>query len=127
MVLTLQSYLFSEPKHTVSTRYRSGRVEQTWTRPMSPDHPVYVLINRSTSSAGEDFATTLQQPGRMVVVGERTRGGAHPVKFVRFTELCIEMSIPNTCSEARALDIAHEHALWELLDRPSGNGRLTGL
>nr|WP_318219435.1 S41 family peptidase [Streptomyces sp. SCL15-6] len=40
--------------------------------------PVYVLTSSHTFSAAEELAYDLQQLGRAVVVGERTRGGAHP-------------------------------------------------
>ncbi|MFC2082839.1 S41 family peptidase [Candidatus Bipolaricaulota bacterium] len=104
LVQYLQSYLFSEPTHMVSQRYRPDRLEQTWTYayvpgPRFPDTPVYVLMSRSSFSAAEDFAYTLQQQGRITVVGEQTRGGAHPIEFYRFPELCLELTIPNACSE----------------------------
>ncbi|TFH07808.1 MAG: peptidase [Candidatus Atribacteria bacterium] len=105
LVQYLQSYLFSEPTHMVSQRYRPGdRLEQTWTYAYVPgprfsDVPVYVLMSRSSFSAAEDFAYTLQKQGRVTVVGEQTRGGAHPIEFYRFPELCLEIMIPNACSE----------------------------
>ncbi len=40
--------------------------------------PLYVLTSGVTFSAAEELAYDLQQPGRAVVVGERTAGGAHP-------------------------------------------------
>lgn len=43
-----------------------------------PDKPVYVLTGSATFSGGEELAYDLQQLGRATVVGERTRGGAHP-------------------------------------------------
>ncbi|MFJ6752306.1 MULTISPECIES: S41 family peptidase [unclassified Streptomyces] len=42
------------------------------------DRPVYVLTSEVTFSGGEDVAYTLQAHGRATVVGETTRGGAHP-------------------------------------------------
>ncbi len=39
---------------------------------------MYVLTSSHTFSAAEELAYDLQQLGRAVVVGERTRGGAHP-------------------------------------------------
>ncbi len=144
LVQFLQSYLFDKPTHMITQRHRSGRGRQTWTHPYVPgpkfiDHPVYVLISRSTFSAGEDFAFTLQRQGRAVIVGEQTRGGAHPVEFHRFPELCLEIMIPEECSEDPvsgdnwegsgvvpdirahaddALDVAHEDALKKLLEQP---------
>lgn len=143
LVQYLQSYLFAEPTHMVSQRHRSGRVQQTWTLPYVPgpdfsNHPVHVLISRSTFSAGEDFAYTLQKRGRAVIVGEKTRGGAHPVEFYRFPDLFLEIMIPESFSEHPdtgenweetgvipdiavhaddALGVAHEGALRALLER----------
>jgi len=143
LVQFLQSYLFSEPTHMLTQRHRSGRARQTWTHPYVPgpkliDQPVYVLISKSTFSAGEDFAFTLQRQGRVTVIGEQTRGGAHPVEFHRFPELYLEIMIPEECSEDPisgenwedtgvipdiavhaddALDVAHADALKKLAAR----------
>lgn len=43
--------------------------------------PVYVLTSHKTFSAAEGFAYTLQRTGRGIVVGEKTRGGAHTVTY----------------------------------------------
>ncbi len=43
--------------------------------------PVYVLTSGDTFSGAEGFTYTLQTRKRAVVVGERTPGGAHPVKY----------------------------------------------
>ena len=98
---------------------------------------MYVLISRSTFSAGEDFSYNLQKLGRVVVVGEQTRGGAHPVEFHRFPELHVELMIPDAYSENpvtrsnwedsgvvpdieasadEALAIAHDHVLNRLVE-----------
>jgi hypothetical protein len=148
LVQYLQSYFFTKPTHMVSRRYRPGdRVEQTWTYayvpgPRFPDCPIYILISRSSFSAAEDFTYTLQKQGRATVVGEQTRGGAHPVEFYRFPELYLELMIPNACSEDPftggnwedtgvmpdvatkaddALNVAHELALKTLLERPAAD------
>ena len=49
-------------------------------RKFGPDKPVFVLTSGTTFSGGEELAYDLQQLGRASVVGERTRGGAHPVE-----------------------------------------------
>ena len=142
LVQLLQSYLFAEPTHMLTQRYRPERIHQVWTYahvpgPRFPNHPVYILISRTTFSAAEDFSFTLQRQGRAVLVGEQTRGGAHPVEFYRFPELCLELMIPNGCSvdpatgdnweetgvvpdvatsADDALDVAHELALRKLLE-----------
>ncbi len=150
LVAYLQSYLFEEPTHMVTHHNRKGGDQQIWTQPYVPGarfvaQPIYVLISRSSFSAAEDFSFTLQRQGRVTVVGEQTRGGAHPVEFVRFPNLCIEMMIPNACSAdpktgdnwedhgvipdicvsaERALDVAHQHALRTLLERDDVNREL---
>ena len=52
-------------------------------RRFGPDKPVLVLTSGTTFSGGEGLAYDLQQLGRATVVGERTRGGAHPVERFR--------------------------------------------
>ncbi|MEV5596383.1 S41 family peptidase [Streptomyces sp. NPDC052496] len=79
------SYLLDERTH-LNTMYWHGdeRSEQSWSLPHVPgarfggSKPLYVLSSGSTFSAAEELAYNLQQLGRAVVVGERTRGGAHP-------------------------------------------------
>ncbi|MFD6419194.1 S41 family peptidase [Streptomyces sp. NPDC060194] len=61
----------------------TGTTRQFWTAahlpgPRYTDRPVYALTSATTFSGGEDVAYTLQAHGRAVVVGETTRGGAHP-------------------------------------------------
>ncbi|MFC9699963.1 S41 family peptidase [Streptomyces sp. NPDC056943] len=81
------SYLLDERTHLNTMHWRGGqRVEQSWSQPYVPgarfggSKPLYVLSSDSTFSAAEELAYNLQQLGRAVVVGERTRGGAHPCK-----------------------------------------------
>ena len=141
LVYLLMSYLFDTAKHVHTARHRDHD-EQAWTYayvpgPRFPDHPAYVLISRSTFSAGEDFSYNLQKLGRVVVVGEQTRGGAHPVEFYRFPELYLDLMVPNAYSENPvtkgnwedggvipdieapvddALAVAHEQALSKLVE-----------
>lgn len=42
--------------------------------------PLYVLVDNKTFSAGEEIAYDLQQQGRSTIIGEPTKGGAHPYK-----------------------------------------------
>ncbi|MGW7414756.1 S41 family peptidase [Streptomyces sp. NPDC054863] len=79
------SYLLDERTHLNTMHWRGGeRREQSWSLPYVPgarfggSKPLYVLSSDSTFSAAEELAYDLQQLGRAVVVGERTRGGAHP-------------------------------------------------
>ncbi|MET7757532.1 S41 family peptidase [Streptomyces sp. NPDC005389] len=81
------SYLLDRRTHLNTMHWRKGdRSEQSWSLPHVPgarfggSKPIYVLSSDSTFSAAEELAYNLQQLGRAVVVGERTRGGAHPCK-----------------------------------------------
>jgi hypothetical protein len=93
MVAMLCTYLFgAEPVHLIDLISRpaadgTAAVRQSWTMPFAPgrrfgpDKPVFVLTSGTTFSGGEELAYDLQQLGRATVVGERTRGGAHPVEM----------------------------------------------
>ncbi|WP_405425283.1 S41 family peptidase [Streptomyces erythrochromogenes] len=79
------SYFFPDDQVHLNDIYerRTGTTRQYWTvahlpAPRYLDRPVYVLTSALTFSGGEDVAYTLQAHGRAVVVGETTRGGAHP-------------------------------------------------
>lgn len=57
------------------------RTEKFWTSPPPLSYlakPVYVLVGPRTYSASEAFAYDLQVLKRATIVGEKTRGGAHP-------------------------------------------------
>ncbi len=41
------------------------------------DTPVWILTDRGTASAGEDFSFVLQRLGRATIVGDRTAGAGH--------------------------------------------------
>lgn len=76
----------------------SGPSRQYWTSAYLPgprylDRPVYVLTSASTFSGGEELAYNLQALGRATIVGEVTRGGAHPSEVVSLTEH-IELRLP---------------------------------
>ncbi|GAA4969968.1 S41 family peptidase [Yinghuangia aomiensis] len=79
------SHLLDKRTHLNTMYWRDGeRSEQSWSQPHVPgtrfggSKPLYVLTSGTTFSAAEELAYDLQQLGRAVVVGERTRGGAHP-------------------------------------------------
>ncbi len=85
MVALLSSYLFGEERvHLNSLFWRVEDVtDQYWTLPYVPgkrfgDKPVYVLIGKDTFSGGEEFAYNLQTRKRATLIGETTKGGAHP-------------------------------------------------
>ncbi|MFG2526668.1 S41 family peptidase [Streptomyces sp. NPDC048516] len=79
------SYFFPDGEVHLNDIYErsTDSIRQYWTLPHLPaprylDRPVYVLTSATTFSGGEDLAYTLQAHGRAEVVGETTRGGAHP-------------------------------------------------
>ena len=76
----------------------AGPARQYWTSAYLPaprylDRPVYVLTSASTFSGGEELAYDLQALGRATIVGEVTRGGAHPSEVVSLTEH-VELRLP---------------------------------
>ncbi len=89
----ISSYLFDGPTHLNDMVDRSGNVvEEFWTletvpgRRFAPDLPVFVLTSSYTFSGAEEFCYNLQNLNRAAVVGERTGGGAHPVRGVRVSD-----------------------------------------
>jgi len=76
----------------------NGPTRQYWTSAYVPgprylDRPVYVLTSATTFSGGEELAYDLQALGRALVVGEVTRGGAHPSTVVSLGDN-IELRLP---------------------------------
>ncbi|WP_405828172.1 S41 family peptidase [Streptomyces sp. NBC_01176] len=135
------SYLLDERTHLNTMYWRDGeRSEQSWSLPHVPGarfggtKPLYVLSSDSTFSAAEELAYDLQQLGRAVVVGEPTRGGAHPcqgwtlhpyleatvpvgrainpVSSTNWEGIGVQPDIP--CAAADSLDRAHALALARL-------------
>jgi hypothetical protein len=89
----LTSYLFDAPTHLNDMVDRDGKVaEEFWAlasvpgRRFAPDLPVFVLTSSSTFSGGEEFCYNLQNLKRATIVGEKTGGGAHPVRAVRIDD-----------------------------------------
>lgn len=87
MVAFVCSYLFgAEPIHLNDIYHRvPDSTQQFWTHSYVPgprygaERPVAVLTSGFTFSGGEELAWDLQEHGRATLVGEVTRGGAHPV------------------------------------------------
>ncbi|UHA73706.1 S41 family peptidase [Paenibacillus sp. 481] len=132
------SYLLDYPTH-LETFYTRSDVEtiQTWTVPIHPsrkyplENPVYVLTSGKTFSAAEQFTYDLKNLKRATIVGEQTKGGAHPGSIHRMTDdICIVIPngrpvspITNTnwekvgvtpdmvVSSEDALDVAYQEAL----------------
>jgi C-terminal processing protease CtpA/Prc len=85
MVAYVSSYLFDERVHLNDIFSREpNHTEEFWTRPdiagrkFGGTKPVIVLTSRETFSGAEEFAYNLQALKRATIVGETTRGGAHP-------------------------------------------------
>lgn len=84
MVQLLISYLYSgETVHLNDFYHRKeDKTKQLWTLPYvegkrMPDVPVYVLTNKNTISAGEEFTYDLKHLNRAVIIGETTAGAAN--------------------------------------------------
>jgi hypothetical protein len=85
MVNFLCSHLFEKRTLLYTLERRSGEKRtEAWTSTEGLGHrfpadvPVFVLVSKETFSAAEGLAYALQQHGRAKVVGEVTKGGAHP-------------------------------------------------
>jgi C-terminal processing protease CtpA/Prc len=111
---------------------------QTWSLPYvpgkkMPDIPLYILTSKSTFSAAEGFSYNLKHLGRAKIVGETTRGGAHPLDVSVFSDFVLyipdQMSVnPIThtnwegvgvkpdieVNSEHALNSAYRHALIQL-------------
>ncbi|MEV0096829.1 S41 family peptidase [Streptomyces sp. NPDC050738] len=137
------SYLLDERTHLNTMHWRDGeRSEQSWSLPHVPgarfggSKPLYMLTSDFTFSAAEELAYDLQQLGRATVVGEPTRGGAHPCRGWT-VHPHLEATIPTgravnpvsgtnwegtgvqpdvLCAAADSLDRAHALALARLTD-----------
>ena len=79
------SYLFDEPVHLNDIYNRpDDTTRQFWTLPHVPGpkfggkKPVYVLTSSRTFSGAEELSYNLQQNERATLIGETTKGGAHP-------------------------------------------------
>jgi C-terminal processing protease CtpA/Prc len=83
----LCSYLFDKKVHLNSLHWRDGdRIEEFWTLDeikgkKRPNVPVFVLTSDYTFSGAEEFTYNLQTQKRVTVIGETTKGGAHPGKI----------------------------------------------
>jgi C-terminal processing protease CtpA/Prc len=98
------SYLFPDSDTHLNDIYdgATGTTRQFWTLAYVPgdrylDRPVYVLTSAATFSAGEEFAYNLKALRRATLIGEVTRGGAHPTG--RFPiSATLEVAVPNARS-----------------------------
>ena len=140
------SYFFPEGESVHLTdvyRRTTGQTQQFWTLPYVPgqrylDRPVYVLTGPVTFSGAEDLAYNLKVRNRAMLVGESTRGGAHPTGYYPLTEH-ITVTVPYARSinpvtggdwegvgvapdlavpADKALDVAYQHALERISSSP---------
>ena len=150
MVALISSYLFdSKPVHLNSLYWRpEDFTHQWWTLPhvpgarFGPHKSVFVLTSSRTFSAAEEFAYNLQNLKRATIIGEVTRGGAHPGGLCRIDEH-FTVGIPsgraiNPVSKTnwegtgvkpdvevpadQALKTAHLAALREILEKADDQG-----
>jgi len=141
------SYFFPEGESVHLTdvyRRTTGQTQQFWTLPYVPgqrylDRPVYVLTGPVTFSGAEDLAYNLKVRNRAMLVGESTRGGAHPTGYYPLTEH-ITVTVPYArsinpvtggdwegvgvapdlaVSVDKALDVACQHALERISSSPA--------
>jgi C-terminal processing protease CtpA/Prc len=93
-------HLLDEQTHLVTMQQRDpAKSIQSWTPAWVPGprfgatKPVYVLVGPETFSGAEELAYDIQVLERGTVVGERTRGGAHPRDGFRLHPH-LELSVP---------------------------------
>jgi hypothetical protein len=100
MIQLISSYFFKEPVHLNSFYIRDeDKMRQFWSHahvdgPRMTDTPLYVLTSANTFSAAEEFTYNMKNLKRATIVGDTTGGGAHPVRFIRFDDLKVSMSLP---------------------------------
>jgi hypothetical protein len=86
MVQYISSYLFDSSVHLNSLYERpTNRTIDFWTEPRTEPStlskvPIYVLTSKYTFSGAEEFSYNLQNLKRATIIGEVTKGGAHPTR-----------------------------------------------
>jgi hypothetical protein len=153
MVELLSSYfLKGRTQLNYIQRRPDGKIEQYWTIPHVPgkrllDKDLYLLTSNQTFSAAEDFAYGLKCLGRAKIIGETTKGGAHPVDFFAFHNKFV-LTLPTgralnpisgenweaigvkpdvTTSAEDAFDTAYRMALENLIDTVEDKSRIAWL
>jgi C-terminal processing protease CtpA/Prc len=105
MVTLISSYLFGdEPVHLNDLYCRKeDKTKEFWTNPdiagKKFKKDVYILTSHNTFSGAEEFCYNLKHLKRATIVGQTTRGGAHPCYTCRLCEHFVA-SIP----EKRAIN-----------------------
>jgi C-terminal processing protease CtpA/Prc len=98
----LASYFFDKRTHIADLYTREGNViEQQWTSPAVPgsrfgvENEVYILTSKATFSAAEGLTFALKGLKRAIIVGETTRGGAHP-SLIKPINAHLALMVPNS-------------------------------
>ena len=84
MIQLMSSYFLKDRTHLNSFENRGqDTLEQYWSFHYVPGRPMfdtdlYILTNRTTFSAAEEFCYDMKNLKRATIVGETTGGGAHP-------------------------------------------------
>jgi len=95
MVNMLASYFFDEPQPLNSLySHETDSITQRWTMDYLPgvrlaDIDLYILADRYSASAAEDFIYSLHCLKRATVIGQTTAGAANTVDFYPFPSLGI--------------------------------------
>jgi C-terminal processing protease CtpA/Prc len=99
-VIFWTSYFFPDGDTHLNGIYdgATGRTRQYWSLAWLPgqrylDRPVYVLTSDLTFSGGEEFCYNLKAQRRATLIGEATRGGAHPTEVFPITPT-FEITVP---------------------------------
>ncbi len=155
MIQLLTSYLYdaSDPQHLNSFYVREGdETIQFHTLPhvsgkRLPETDVFVLTSGNTFSAAEEFTYNLKSMKRATIVGERTGGGAHPVRpadlgagllaTIPYGRAINPITGTNwegtgiepdlACPAESALDVAYAEALKRAAERAPNEARRTEL
>lgn len=146
MIQLIISYLVEPTSKLINSFYerKKDKYSQSWTLPYVPgkrfpDKPVYILTSQRTASGAEEFVYNLKMMERAIIVGETTRGAAHPVADFPISDLFV-ISLPigrpinpiskdnwegkgvtphHQISQEKALEKAHFLALQDLIDKES--------
>ncbi len=142
MAQLISSYFFDKSTHLSNDFiYKDSIIEQIWTQEWVPgkritEEPIYILMSNYSYSSAEAMAYQLQQLKRAKIVGEKTRGGAHGVRYMSFPETHINLKVPYSqevnpysktnyingvipdipCNSDQALIVAQIEAAKELLE-----------
>lgn len=94
------SYFFPDGETHLNSVHSgaTGHTRQYWSHSWLPgkrylDRPVYLLTSGTTFSGGEEICYNLKAQRRAILIGETTRGGAHPTQAFPITST-FEITVP---------------------------------